>query len=163
MNSAEKNARIVWRTKSVDVTRVMPRRCADSVATVDLPVPVAPPTSRITGRSSSRSAANCRSRRIVPAPSASPSTATASSSSRASSSVDSPRSLRSLSIRRASSYARTAGTPTATSARAINPFEYGWSSVPSGRGSTCRGWVTFRLPPRADGRGPGRGHARRRR
>ena len=37
MNSCEKNARIVWRTKSVDVTRVMPSRYATSVATVDLP------------------------------------------------------------------------------------------------------------------------------
>ena len=46
MNSREKNARIVWRMKSVDVTRVMPRRCAASVAIVDFPVPVAPPTSR---------------------------------------------------------------------------------------------------------------------
>ena len=33
MNSCEKNARIVWRTKSVDVTRVMPSRYAASVAT----------------------------------------------------------------------------------------------------------------------------------
>src|SRR4051794_12968432 len=39
--------------KSVDVTRVMPSRCATSVATDDLPVPVAPPTSRTSGRSSS--------------------------------------------------------------------------------------------------------------
>ena len=45
MNSLEKNARIVWRTKSVEVTRVMPSRCAASVASVDFPVPVAPPTS----------------------------------------------------------------------------------------------------------------------
>ena len=53
MNSSEKNARIVWRTKSVDVTRVIPSRCATSVATVDLPVPVAPPTSTTSGTSSS--------------------------------------------------------------------------------------------------------------
>ena len=47
MNSSEKNARIVCRTKSVDVTRVIPSRYAASVATVDLPVPVAPPTRTI--------------------------------------------------------------------------------------------------------------------
>ena len=46
MNSFEKNVRIVCRMKSVDVTRVIPSRCAASVAIVDLPVPVAPPTSR---------------------------------------------------------------------------------------------------------------------
>ena len=55
MNAREKNARIVCRTKSVDVTRVMPKRYASSVATVDLPVPVAPPMKTIIGRSSSRS------------------------------------------------------------------------------------------------------------
>ena len=54
MNSCEKNARIVCRTKSVDVTRVIPRRYAISVATVDLPVPVAPPIRITIGRSSSR-------------------------------------------------------------------------------------------------------------
>ena len=52
MNSWEKKARIVWRTKSVDVTRVMPSRHAASVATVDLPVPVAPPMSTMSGSSS---------------------------------------------------------------------------------------------------------------
>ena len=57
MNASEKNARIVWRMKSVDVTRVMPSRCAASVATVDLPVPVAPPTKSRIGRSSACSAA----------------------------------------------------------------------------------------------------------
>ena len=57
MNSSEKNARIVWRTKSVEVTRVMPSRCATSVATVDLPVPVAPPTSTTIGMSRLRSSA----------------------------------------------------------------------------------------------------------
>jgi hypothetical protein len=55
MNSWEKNARIVCRMKSVDVTRVMPSRYAISVATVDFPVPVAPPTRIMIGRSSSRS------------------------------------------------------------------------------------------------------------
>jgi hypothetical protein len=43
--------------KSVEVTRVIPSRCATSVATVDLPVPVAPPTSSRIGRSSEFSAA----------------------------------------------------------------------------------------------------------
>ena len=38
--------------KSVEVTRVIPSRWAASVATVDLPVPVAPPTSSRIGRSS---------------------------------------------------------------------------------------------------------------
>src|SRR5919108_653406 len=52
MNSTEKNARIVWRMKSVDVTRVIPSRYAISVATVDLPVPVAPPIRRMIGRAS---------------------------------------------------------------------------------------------------------------
>ena len=41
MNSRAKNARIVCRMKSVDVTRVIPSRYAASVATVDFPVPVA--------------------------------------------------------------------------------------------------------------------------
>src|SRR5256885_1340050 len=58
MNSCEKKARIVCLTKSVEVTRVIPSRYAASVATVDLPVPVAPPTRTITGRSRS-----CSSRR----------------------------------------------------------------------------------------------------
>ena len=49
MNSGEKKARIVWRMKSVEVTRVIPSRCAASVAIVDLPVPVAPPTRRTIG------------------------------------------------------------------------------------------------------------------
>ena len=53
MNSSEKNARIVWRMKSVDVTRVIPRRYAISVATRDFPVPVPPPTRTTIGRSSS--------------------------------------------------------------------------------------------------------------
>ena len=65
MNSREKNARIVCRMKSVEVTRVIPSRCAVSVASVDLPVPVAPPTSRKTGSSSCCSACRRRSRRIV--------------------------------------------------------------------------------------------------
>ena len=56
MNSGEKNARIVCRMKSVEVTRVMPSRCATSAATVDLPVPVEPPISRMIGTSS-----DCRS------------------------------------------------------------------------------------------------------
>ena len=33
--------------KSVEVSRVMPSRCATSDATVDLPVPVVPPISTI--------------------------------------------------------------------------------------------------------------------
>ena len=49
MNSLEKKARIVCRMKSVEVTRVMPRRWAASVASVDLPVPVEPPTRRTIG------------------------------------------------------------------------------------------------------------------
>ena len=49
MYSSAKNARSVWRTTSVDVTRLMPSRYATSVATVDLPVPVAPPISRMIG------------------------------------------------------------------------------------------------------------------
>jgi hypothetical protein len=53
MKSAEKKARIVCLTKSVEVTRVMPSLWATSVATVDLPVPVVPPTSTMIGRSSS--------------------------------------------------------------------------------------------------------------
>ena len=67
MNSREKNARIVCRMKSVEVTRVMPSRCAVSVASVDFPVPVAPPTSRKTGSSSCCSACR-RRRRLIVAP-----------------------------------------------------------------------------------------------
>ncbi len=68
--------------KSVDVTRVIPSRCAASVASVDFPVPVAPPTSSTTGESSCCSACSRRSRRIVRLASGSPSTSTASSLSR---------------------------------------------------------------------------------
>ena len=68
MNSREKNARIVWRMKSVEVTRVIPSRWAASVASVDLPVPVAPPTRRRTGSSRCCSACSRRSRRIVRPP-----------------------------------------------------------------------------------------------
>ena len=74
MNSREKNARIVCRMKSVDVTRVIPRRCAASVASVDLPVPVAPPTSKTTGSSRCCNACSRRRRRIVRPASGSPST-----------------------------------------------------------------------------------------
>jgi hypothetical protein len=80
MNSFEKNARMVCRMKSVDVTRVMPSRYAASVATVDLPVPVAPPTSTMIGKSSSCSSRKRRKRRTASEPSASPRTSTASSS-----------------------------------------------------------------------------------
>ena len=72
MNSCEKNARIVCRMKSVDVTRVIPSRYAISVATVDLPVPVAPPTRMTIGRSSSRSSWYRRSCRSASRPSTSP-------------------------------------------------------------------------------------------
>ena len=51
--------------KSVDVTRVIPSRCATSVAIVDLPVPVAPPTSSSSGSSSRWRASSRRSRRTV--------------------------------------------------------------------------------------------------
>ena len=97
MNSGEKKARIVWRMKSVDVTRVIPSRCAASVAIVDLPVPVAPPMSRMTGTSSWCSAWSRRSRRIVRPPSSSPRTSAASSPSRSRSTRSLPRSARSAS------------------------------------------------------------------
>ena len=98
-SSSLKNARIVWRMKSVDVTRVMPSRCAASVATIDLPVPVAPPTSRTIGTSSERSAASRRSREMTTAPAASPRTSAAVSSNRSSSTARPPRSARSSSSR----------------------------------------------------------------
>ena len=123
-----------------------------SVATVDLPVPVAPPTRTITGRSSSWSSRKRRSRRTASEPSSSPSTSIASSSTRSSSTLCSPRSIRSWSMRFASSYARPSGTPTATSARAIRPFEYGWSGVPSGSGSEWRGWLIRVLRPERSAR-----------
>ncbi len=69
MNSSEKKARIVCRMKSVDVTRVMPRRCATSAATVDLPVPVDPPISTINGTSSACRSASRRSRSTARSPS----------------------------------------------------------------------------------------------
>ena len=78
----EKKARIVCRMKSVDVTRVMPSRWATSAATVDLPVPVAPPISTTIGTSSSWSSDSRRSRPTARSPSVSPSTSRASSSSR---------------------------------------------------------------------------------
>ena len=49
MYSGAKNARSVCRTMSVEVTRLIPSRCATSVATVDLPVPVAPPMRTMIG------------------------------------------------------------------------------------------------------------------
>ena len=73
MNSGEKNARIVWRMKSVEATRVIPSRWATSAATVDLPVPVEPPISTMIGTSSvCRSASRCR-RPTARSPSSSPS------------------------------------------------------------------------------------------
>ena len=73
MNSREKNARIVWRMKSVEATRVMPSRWATSAATVDLPVPVEPPISTMIGTSSvCRSASRC-SCATARSPSSSPS------------------------------------------------------------------------------------------
>ena len=92
MNSREKNARIVCRMKSVDVTRVIPSRCAASVASVDLPVPVAPPTSRSDRELEVRSACRRRSRRIVRPASGSPRTSPAMSASRSRSSSRAPRS-----------------------------------------------------------------------
>ena len=102
MNSGEKNARIVWRMKSVDATRVMPSRWATSAATVDLPVPVEPPISRTIGTSSDCRSASRRSRPTARSASSSPSTSRASSSSRSTSIAEMPRSARSSSIRRAS-------------------------------------------------------------
>ena len=96
MKSREKNARIVWRMKSVEVTRVMPSRCAASVASVDLPVPVAPPTSRTIGSSRCWSACRRRRRRIVRVPPrARRARSTASSASRSRSSRAAPRCSRS--------------------------------------------------------------------
>ena len=69
-----KYARIVWRMKSVEVTRVIPSRWAVSVATVDLPVPVAPPTSRTIGRSRACNDASPRKCETTRRPSGSPST-----------------------------------------------------------------------------------------
>ena len=79
MNSGEKNARIVWRMKSVEVTRVIPSRCATSVATVDLPVPVAPPISSTIGTSSDCRSASGGAGRSPGRPPPRPSTSRASS------------------------------------------------------------------------------------
>ena len=80
MNWREKKARMVCRTMSVDVTRVIPILCATSVATDDFPVPVAPPTRSTSGRSSSRSACQRRTGlRTASSPSCSPTTAAATS------------------------------------------------------------------------------------
>ena len=65
---------------------MIPSRCAASVASVDLPVPVAPPTSRTTGSSRCCSACRRRRRRIVRPASGSPSTSAAISASRSRSS-----------------------------------------------------------------------------
>ena len=136
MNAGEKNARIVCRMKSVDVTRVIPSRWAVSVAIVDLPVPVAPPTRRMIGMSSWRSAWSRRRRRIVRLPSASPSTSEASSPNRSRSRWSEPRVARSASARRARSYAFVTVSPVAASARAMSPFDHGGpSSPPSGSGA----------------------------
>ena len=48
-------ARMTSRMASVGMTRVMPRRLASMVATVDLPAPVAPPRRMMSGRASRRS------------------------------------------------------------------------------------------------------------
>ena len=92
-----KYARIVWRMKSVDVTRVIPSRWAVSVATVDLPVPVAPPTSRTIGRSRDWSDGEPAQVRDDARPSGSPSTSAATSSSRSSSTARAPVGTRSSS------------------------------------------------------------------
>ena len=146
MNSFEKNVRIVCRMKSVDVTRVMPRRCAASVAIVDLPVPVAPPTRSSSGSSSRWSASILRSRRTVRAASSSPMSSDASSPRRSRSSDIAPRSARSRSARRAMRYARSGSSPVTTSARAIRPFENGTSS-PSGSGRRWRRSLTSGIWP----------------
>ncbi len=49
--SREKMPRMTSRTASVDVMRVMPRRCAISVAMVDFPTPVVPPIMMMSGLS----------------------------------------------------------------------------------------------------------------
>ena len=49
MSSGAKNARMVCRTMSVPMTRVMPMRCASCVARVLLPTPVAPPMRMMSG------------------------------------------------------------------------------------------------------------------
>ena len=51
---------MTWRTTSVEVMRLMPRRYASSVASVLLPVPVAPPMITITGRSRRSTACQAR-------------------------------------------------------------------------------------------------------
>ena len=73
MSSGAKKARIVWRTMSVPMTRVMPRRCASSVARVLLPTPVAPPMSTMSGVSRRRSLCHWRKRPISTSPCSSPS------------------------------------------------------------------------------------------
>ena len=65
---------------------------------------------------------------------------------RSRSTVTSPRCARSASVRRASSYASSSVTPTAVSARAIRPFEYGVSCPPRKcRSPLRRSVVTRRL------------------
>ncbi len=68
---------MVWRTMSVLITRVMPRRCASSVASVLLPTPVAPPMSTMSGVSRRRSFCHWRKRWMSVSPSSCPSSSQA--------------------------------------------------------------------------------------
>ena len=147
--------------KSVDATRVMPSLCATSAATVDLPVPVEPPISTMIGTSSPCRSASRRRRPTTRSPSSSPRVSCAIERNRSRSTVRLPRPARSSSTRTARPYARSAGTPAAISARAITPFEYGRSALPSGSGSPWRFWV---IPaPSPEGARATRRRARRRR
>ena len=89
----------------------MPSRWAASVAIVDLPVPVAPPTSSTIGTSRCWSACSRRSRRIVRVPSVSPSSSTASVAAGRGRADARPCAMRSASASRASSYARVVRQP----------------------------------------------------
>ena len=141
MNSGEKNARIVWRMKSVDATRVMPSRCATSAATVDLPVPVEPPIKhddRHVERLQVGEPAQAADRALA---------LVVAEHLLREHVADAPprRCARRVRPGRARSAGRAGrpvgGDAAAISARAISPFEYGRSSSPSGSGSPCRGWL----------------------
>ena len=165
MNSREKNARIVWRMKSVEVTRVMPSRWATSAATVDLPVPVEPPTKSTIGTSSDCSvgvAAQPARRRPRPPRRRAP--RRASSSSRSTSIERAPRSARSSSIRRRE-LVRAVGRHAGRDQRARHqPLRVRQPArSPSGSGSPCRRCAHARAPSRAAARAAPRRARRRRR
>ena len=118
--NAERNTS---RIASVGMTRVIPSRLASMVAMVDLPTPVAPPSSTTSGSSRRLTICHLANESPYRVPTSSPNTSRASalSSSRV---IDaSSRTWRRASITSATWNARAGARPVAMIDDAIRPFE----------------------------------------